>query len=242
MYVHYSRSMTDTQLGSNDASATAPGRLVLLRHGQTVWSESGQHTGRTNIPLTDVGCEQARAAGERLREAFPDGFAKGCMFASPLRRAQQTAQLAGYGDFEVLPEIAEWDYGRAEGRTRQQVSEVGGFSWDVWRDGPRSLPESLEGDWVETLPSGEQVPVHNGPGETVEEAAARTREAIAAVKPLLDAGNNVLLVAHAHVLRILTSQWLGVDPRFARLLRLDTAHYCVLSQYKGDNVIEHWNC
>ena len=213
--------MTETQLGGNAASAITPGRLVLLRHGQTVWSESGQHTGRTNIPLTDIGCDQARAAGERLREAFPQGFAQGCMFASPLRRAQQTAQLAGYGDFKVLPEIAEWDYGRAEGRTRQDVSAAGGFAWDVWRDGPRSLPESLEGDWVETLPNG---------------------EAIATVKPLLDAGNDVLLVAHAHVLRILTSQWLGVDPHFARLLRLDTAHYCVLSQYKGDNVIEHWNC
>ena len=234
--------MTETQLGGNAASAITHGRLVLLRHGQTVWSESGQHTGRTNIPLTDIGCDQARAAGERLREAFPQGFAQGCMFASPLRRAQQTAQLAGYGDFKVLPEIAEWDYGRAEGRTRQDVSAAGGFAWDVWRDGPQALPESLEGDWVETLPNGEQVPVHNGPGETVEEAAARTREAIATVKPLLDAGNDVLLVAHAHVLRILTSQWLGVDPHFARLLRLDTAHYCVLSQYKGDNVIEHWNC
>ena len=51
--------------------------------------------------------------------------------------------------------------------------------------------------------------------------------------PLLNAGHDVLLVAHAHVLRILTSQWLDVDPHFARLLRLDTAHYCVLSQYKG---------
>ena len=101
--------MTETQLGGNAASAITPGRLVLLRHGQTVWSESGQHTGRTNIPLTDIGCDQARAAGERLREAFPQGFAQGCMFASPLRRAQQTAQLAGYGDFDVLPEIAEWD-------------------------------------------------------------------------------------------------------------------------------------
>ena len=50
------------------------------------------------------------------------------MFASPLRRAQQTAQLAGYGDFKVLPEIAEWDYGRAEGRTRQDVSAAGGFA------------------------------------------------------------------------------------------------------------------
>ena len=210
--------MTETQLGGNAASAITPGRLVLLRHGQTVWSESGQHTGRTNIPLTDIGCDQARAAGERLREAFPQGFAQGCMFASPLRRAQQTAQLAGYGDFKVLPEIAEWDYGRAEGRTRQDVSAAGGFAWDVWRDGPRSLPESLEGDWVETLPNGEQVPVHNGPGETVEEAAARTREAIATVKPLLDAGNDVLLVAHAHVLRILTSHCLVVDPLFAWLL------------------------
>ena len=72
--------------------------------------------------------------------------------------------------------------------------------------------------------------------------AARTRDAIDAVMPLLNAGHDVLLVAHAHVLRILTSQWLDVDPHFARLLRLDTAHYCVLSQYKGDNVIEHWNC
>ena len=90
--------------------------------------------------------------------------------------------------FKVLPEIAEWDYGCAEGRTRQEVSAVGGFAWDVWRDGPQALPESLEGDWIETLPNGEQVPVHNGPGETVEEAAARTREAIATVKPLLDAG------------------------------------------------------
>ena len=136
--------MTETQLGGNAASAITPGRLVLLRHGQTVWSESGQHTGRTNIPLTDIGCDQARAAGERLREAFPQGFAQGCMFASPLRRAQQTAQLAGYGDFKVLPEIAEWDYGRAEGRTRQDVSAAGGFAWDVWRDGPQALPESLE--------------------------------------------------------------------------------------------------
>ena len=233
--------MTETQLGGNAASAITPGRLVLLRHGQTVWSESGQHTGRTNIPLTDIGCDQARAAGERLREAFPQGFAQGCMFASPLRRAQQTAQLAGYGDFKVLPEIAEWDYGRAEGRTRQDVSAAGGFAWDVWRDGPRSLPESLEGDWVETLPSGEQVPVHAGPGETLEEAAVRAKSAIDEITPLLKDGHNVLLVAHAHILRILTSQWLGVDPHFARLLRLDTAHYSVLSVYKGDNVIERWN-
>ena len=231
--------MTETQLGGNAASAITPGRLVLLRHGQTVWSESGQHTGRTNIPLTAVGEQQAADAGRRLREAFPEGFSQGCVFSSPLKRACQTAELAGFADHGVLDGIAEWDYGRAEGRTRQQVSEASGFEWDVWRDGPRSLTPTLEGDWVETLPSGEQVPVHAGPGETL--AAVRAKSAIDEITPLLKDGHNVLLVAHAHILRILTSQWLGVDPHFARLLRLDTAHYSVLSVYKGDNVIERWN-
>ena len=127
------------------------GFLVLLRHGQTVWSESGQHTGRTNIPLTAVGEQQAADAGRRLREAFPEGFSQGCVFSSPLKRACQTAELAGFADHGVLDGIAEWDYGRAEGRTRQQVSEASGFEWDVWRDGPRSLTPTLEGDWVETL-------------------------------------------------------------------------------------------
>lgn len=223
-----------------DPSRNGTGFLVLLRHGQTVWSESGQHTGRTNIPLTAVGERQAREAGERLREAFPGGFDEGCVFSSPLVRARQTAELAGFAPRE-LDGIAEWDYGPAEGRTRRQISEAAGFAWDIWRDGPRSLPESLQGDWTETLPGGAEVPVHNGPGESLEEAAARAKGAIDEVLPLLREGHNVLLVAHAHILRILTSQWLGVDPHFARLLRLDTAHYSVLSVYKGDNVIERWN-
>ena len=87
------------------------GFLVLLRHGQTVWSESGQHTGRTNIPLTAVGEQQAADAGRRLREAFPEGFSQGCVFSSPLKRACQTAELAGFADHGVLDGIAEWDYG-----------------------------------------------------------------------------------------------------------------------------------
>ncbi|MFY1714585.1 histidine phosphatase family protein [Bifidobacterium breve] len=224
-----------------DASCGKAGFLVLLRHGQTFWSESGQHTGRTNIPLTEVGKQQAMDAGARLREAFPEGFDPECVFSSPLKRACQTAELAGFAQHGILDGIAEWDYGRAEGRTRQQVSEASGFSWDVWRDGPRSLTPTLEGDWVDTLPDGEQVNVHSGAGETLDEVAARARAAIEEVTPLLQSGRNVLLVAHAHILRILTSQWLNVDPQFARLLRLDTAHYSVLSVYKGDNVIERWN-
>ena len=231
--------MTDTIVGGNEAPE--PGRLVLLRHGQTAWSVSGQHTGRTDIPLTATGEHQAIEAGLRLRESFPKGFDDGCVFASPLRRARQTAALAGYGSHRVLPYIAEWDYGRAEGRTRATVSELLGRQWDLWRDGTDSLPASMDDDRTEILPDGAEVSVHNGKGETLGEVASRTQVAIREVVPLIESGHDVLLVAHAHVLRILTTQWLGVDPSSARLLRLDTARYSVLSRYKGDNVIEQWN-
>lgn len=227
---------------NGNAAMTTTGRLVVLRHGQTVWSESGQHTGRTNIPLTAVGEQQAVAAGERLRMAFPQGFDDDCVFASPLKRAQQTARLAGFSHIRTLDAIAEWDYGRAEGHTRQTVSDMGGFDWNVWSDGPTSLPESMNADWEERLPDGTCVHVHAGAGESLDEAAARACNAIEQVVPLIEAGHDVLLVAHAHILRILTSQWLGLEPRFGRLLRLDTAHYSVLSLYKGDRVIERWNC
>lgn len=233
--------MSENELGGS-AAATQTGHLVLLRHGQTVWSESGQHTGRTNIPLTPAGERQAVAAGERLRTAFPEGFDDGCVFGSPLKRAQQTARLAGFAQISTLDDIAEWDYGCAEGRTRQTVSDMAGFDWNVWRDGPTSLPESMNADWEETLPGGERVNVHAGAGESLEDAAARARDAIGQVAPLVESGKDVLLVAHAHILRILTSQWIGLDPGFGRLLRLDTAHYSVLSLYKGDRVIERWNC
>lgn len=132
-------------------------------------------------------------------------------------------------------------YGEPRGVTRQQVSEASGFEWDVWRDGPRSLTPTLEGDWVETLPSANRCRSMPGLARRWKKRRHAAKSAIDEITPLLKDGHNVLLVAHAHILRILTSQWLGVDPHFARLLRLDTAHYSVLSVYKGDNVIERWN-
>lgn len=225
----------------NRGNDAITGRLVLMRHGQTAWSESGQYTGRTNIPLTDVGEQQARDAGVRIRELFPQGFDSDCVFASPLRRAQQTACLAGF-DPKPLDALMEWDYGRAEGRTRATVRQMHGGEWDVWRDGPQSLDQSMEGDWTETLPNGERVPVHNGPGESVEDVYERVQIAIDTALPKLTEGRNVLFVAHAHVLRILTMRWLGLEPHLGRLLRFDTAHYSVLTVYKGDRVIERWNC
>lgn len=226
---------------SSGDDASSAGYLVLLRHGQTAWSQTGQHTGGTDIPLTAVGERQAVEAGERLRRAFPGGFEERYVFASPLNRARRTAELAGFSNPCVLDAVREWDYGGAEGRTRGDVSAAIGGDWDLWDDGTELLHPALSGDRVETLPGGGRVMVHNGRGETLEEVSVRAGQVVMGLTPIIQAGHDVLLVAHAHILRILTTRWLGVEPGFAKLLRLETARYSVLSLYKGDNVIEHWN-
>ncbi len=228
-------------LNTSGIDASQPGFLVLLRHGQTAWSVSGQHTGRTDIPLTAIGREQAVEAGRRISRAFPQGFADENILSSPLSRATQTARCAGFARVVTCPGIAEWDYGRAEGRTRAQISAWCERDWDLWRDGTRSLGVELDGEHSEVLPSGETVTVRNARGETLEDVAARAGKVVNELLPRIMAGNDVLLVAHAHILRILTTQWIGADPHMAKLLRLDTAHYSVLSIYKGDRVIDHWN-
>lgn len=227
----------------NDSGACPhPGLIVLLRHGQTVWSVSGQHTGRTNLPLTNVGEQQARDAGERLRRTFDEGFDAQHIFVSPLQRARTTAELAGFSEYQLEDSLMEWDYGRAEGRTREQVASLNGKAWKLWEDGTEALGPALDADWTATLPDGKHYEVHNGQGETLEQVYARTARVIERVTPMIERGENVLLVAHAHVLRILSAKWLGLEANKAKIFRLDTAHYSVLSQYKGDNVIERWNC
>jgi broad specificity phosphatase PhoE len=104
-----------------------PTRLVLARHGETEWSKAGRHTGRTDVPLTDAGREQARRLGPLLaRRSFSR------VLSSPLSRALETARLAGFGDrVEVDDELREWDYGVYEGRTRPEIArDVPG--WTVW--------------------------------------------------------------------------------------------------------------
>lgn len=108
---------------------TAPA-VYLARHGETAWSLSGQHTGRTDLPLTERGERQACALGGRLRGV---NFAK--VLTSPSQRAKRTAELAGFGDVaEVDPDLAEWDYGHYEGRrTADILAERPG--WFLFRDG-----------------------------------------------------------------------------------------------------------
>jgi probable phosphoglycerate mutase len=104
--------------------------IVLVRHGQTEWSVSGQHTGTTDIPLTEEGRRQARALGERLA-----GWTFADVFTSPLGRATETCRLAGHGDSaQVLADLREWDYGDYEGRRTVDIREERP-GWDLWKDG-----------------------------------------------------------------------------------------------------------
>jgi broad specificity phosphatase PhoE len=103
-------------------------RMVLLRHGATEWSLSGQHTGRTDIPLLDLGRAQARAAGELL-----SGLTVAQVLTSPLERARETCVLAGF-DGELEPDLLEWDYGAYEGLTSAEIREERP-GWDLWVDG-----------------------------------------------------------------------------------------------------------
>lgn len=105
-------------------------RLFVARHGDTAWTESKQHTGRTDLPLNERGEERARQLGPPLRQ-----FSFARAFTSPLQRAAKTAALAGFGDVAAIdPDLLEWDYGRYEGKlTRDIVKEQPG--WEIFRDG-----------------------------------------------------------------------------------------------------------
>jgi probable phosphoglycerate mutase len=104
--------------------------VVLVRHGETLWSRDGKHTGRTDILLTDEGRRQSERVGGTLR-----GRRFALVLTSPLQRAAETCRLAGLGDVAVFrDELMEWDYGDYEGRTTPEIrTEVPG--WSLWRDG-----------------------------------------------------------------------------------------------------------
>lgn len=199
-------------------------QLVLLRHGETEWSVSGQHTGRSDIALTTAGEEQARSAGRALA-----GYTFDLVLTSPLQRARRTAELAGHPGAVPDPDLAEWDYGPVEGRTAHDVSDAVGHDWLIFRDGVDVLPRR-DGDGPGT-----------GPGETLDEVAARVRRVVARVEPTLQAGGDVLVVAHGHLLRVLATAWLEVDPALGARFELGTAAVCQLGYGHGLRTVEGWN-
>jgi broad specificity phosphatase PhoE len=104
--------------------------LVLVRHGETEWSSTGRHTGRTDVPLTETGRRQARAVGAQLA-----GLRFVRVLTSPASRAEETCRRAGFGDrAQPRDELLEWDYGAYEGRTTAEI-RVERPGWTLWRDG-----------------------------------------------------------------------------------------------------------
>ena len=191
------------------------GELIVLRHGETAWSASGRHTGRTDIPLTARGEVAAVALAPAL--AWRPIVAT---FSSPAQRALLTAELAGLEDIKIDPDLWEWDYGGYEGLTTPEI-QAERPGWYLWRDGV--IPGDAE-----------------HPGETVEQVGARADAVLSRVGPLL-ANGDVALVAHGHVLRVLTARWLQLDPDGGRLFRLDTGTYSVLGTEHGYPLIASWN-
>jgi len=194
------------------------GDLILLRHGETEWSQAGKHTGRTDIPLTAHGEECAAAVTPLLRDRHITA-----VFTSPAQRAVRTAELAlesAAASAKQDPDLWEWDYGGYEGQTTAQIQQTRP-GWYLWRDGV------IPGD-------------SDHPGETVQSVGERTDRVLARVRPLLPDGD-VVLVAHGHVLRILTARWLGLDPADGRLFRLDTGTVCTLGFEHDEPVILTWN-
>jgi broad specificity phosphatase PhoE len=111
-------------------SSAHPLSLYLVRHGQTKWSLSRQHTGRTDIPLTDQGEQDARRLGERLRAV---SFSH--VFSSPMQRAQRTGTLSGLPSAaEIEPDLSEWDYGDYEGERTDDIRKKQP-DWNIFRDG-----------------------------------------------------------------------------------------------------------
>jgi len=192
------------------------GELILIRHGETEWSRSGQHTGRTDIPLTDAGVAAAQALAPALARRHLVAA-----FSSPLGRAMRTAELAGLAGVKPDPDLMEWDYGGYEGMTTAQIRETRP-GWFLWRDG--------------VIPGAA-----GHPGEQLTQVTARTDAVLDRVRPLLDDGD-VALIAHGHLLRVLTARWLGLEATAGRLFRHPgPGMLCALSTDDGHPVLSAWN-
>lgn len=195
------------------APAVPEGRIVLVRHGKTEWSESGQHTGTTDIVLTEQGEADAATLGERL-----SGFDFGLVLSSPRQRARRTAEIAGYSP-EIDDNLVEWDYGAYEGRTTKEIRAELGYDWTVFEHG--------------VVPGASA-------GETVEEVAARASRVLLRAAPVLGS-RDVLLFGHGHALRILATVFLREQPRGAAKLLLDAGSVSVLEHEREQPAIRLWN-
>jgi len=188
-------------------------RLWLARHGETDWSASGRHTGCTDVPLNALGRKQAKALGmglDRLDVHFDAAW------TSPLGRARETAELAGFGNVRIMDDLAEWDYGEFEGRRTADIrKELDAPHWLIWTADIRD-------------------------GETPADVGKRADAAIAALldgKPV----ENIIVFAHGHFLRMFAARWMGFDATCGQHLALSTGTLSILGYEHDYRVIDRWN-
>jgi probable phosphoglycerate mutase len=187
-------------------------RVFLLRHGETEWSRSGKHTGRTDIPLTDRGRLLAKATGDVGRYLLRDDPA--VVWCSPRMRARDTAALAGLTVDHVDERLVEWDYGDYEGMTSKQIREISP-NWTIFRG---------------EVPGGETA-------AQVQERADRVLDQARAALP----GGPVLLFGHGHINRVLAARWIEEPVMSGEHLALGTAAPCLLGMQHFQPVIVRWN-
>lgn len=181
--------------------------LWLMRHGETEWSLSGQHTSRTDLPLTAEG-----ERGAAKLKTFLHGKRFALVLSSPMRRALETARLAGY-DPETTGDLREWDYGSYEGLTTAEI-QCSAPGWTIWSPTP---------------PPG---------GETAEQVAARADRVIARA---LESGGDVAIFGHGHMLRVLGARWIEMEPQAGRYFALSTASVSILGSERDLRVIRMWS-
>ncbi|MCG5071877.1 histidine phosphatase family protein [Paraburkholderia tagetis] len=201
-------------------ASAATGEVWLIRHGETEWSRSGQHTGRTDIALTDHGRKQARAlAGPLAALRF------NAVLASPMSRAIETCQLAGLGEeMRVSADLHEWDYGIYEGRTTADIRKTEP-DWSIWHS---PIPH----------------------GESLTQIEARARGVVESLLAILaqggsgargGAGRRIAVFSHAHFLRVLAGYWIGNSAALGAHLYLDTATISILGFDRESRAIRRWN-
>jgi broad specificity phosphatase PhoE len=182
--------------------------IVLVRHGETEWSASNRHTSRTDLSLSDEGRVRAKAIGPLLAH-----WRFALVLTSPLRRARETCELAGFGDRAVIfDDLREWDYGEYEGLTTPEIRERDP-DWVLWRDG---------------CPGGEQP----------SQVGAR---ADLVLKRLRGAGGDALAFGHGHILRVVAARWVQMPVAAGARFALRAGAICALGFERETEVIQLWN-
>lgn len=182
--------------------------LYIVRHGETLWSKTGQHTSVTDLDLTDAGREQAARLNGWLTPSDFD-----LVLCSPRKRAQETARLAGFNDFEVEPDLAEWHYGELEGRTSAEIRQLVP-GWRIWRD---------------YVPGGEQQ----------ADVAARLTRVMNRVR--FSGHRKVIAFGHGHAMRVLATCWIDVPLAKGASLPLHTGTVSILGYEKETPALVRWN-